>query len=166
MAIAAAKRFTATTLNRAGAQEVTMETIGASARTTTLMAGMALAAACAHNTRTAVSGAPSEATTGTAVTAAAAVPLRIESHHSSDVVVYAARGPMRQRLGTVTGATTRVLSIPGRFTADAGSFYLVVHAVGGRAGSDVSSPTIVVQPGQTVVWTLESDLSVSALSIE
>ena len=116
------------------------------------------------------SPAPSPAPRDTSATASALsdlgpISVRVESHNSSDVVVYAARGRMRQRIGTVTGSTTRTLTIPVQFLTDRGGFYLVAHRVGGGAGTDVNSPTVTVQTGQMLVWTLESDLTQSELAV-
>lgn len=132
------------------------------------LAAAVIATACAHSApggTVAPTPAGSPRPTQADTVASAAVALRVESHNSSDVVIYAARGRMRQRLGMVTGTTTRTFTIPGSFAGDASGFYLVAHRVGG-AGTDVSSPTVTVQPGQTVVWTLESELPRSSLSVE
>lgn len=135
----------------------------ARARTGALLS--AALAACAHPVPNAAPTMPGAVST-TAVAPATVVALRIENHQSNDVVIYAAQGRTRQRLGTVTGATTRTISIPHRFAADPGGFYLVAHVVGGPAGSETNSPTVTVQSGQTVVWTLESELQRSSLAIE
>ncbi len=124
----------------------------------------ALIAACAHATPHAPGVATTQSTASDSVSTPIA--LRIESHNSSDVIIYAGQGRMRQRLGTVSGTTTRMLAIPVRFVAAGAGFYLVAHRVGGGPGTDLVSRTVTVQPGQTVVWTLEAELPSSSLSIE
>ena len=149
-------------------ERVTMRTARRLLGTAALLAA-AITTACAHSApggTAAPTPAGSPRPTQADTVASAAVALRVESHNSSAVVIYAARGRMRQRLGMVTGTTTRTFSIPGRFAGDASGFYLVAHRVGGGAGTDMSSPTVTVQPGQTVVWTLESELPHSSRSIE
>lgn len=127
---------------------------------------VAAACACARAPRrTSDSPAPQPARTSDS-SAARPIQLRVESHNSNDVVIYVARGRVRQRLGTVTGTTSRVLLIPGRFAAETGGFYLTAHRIGGRNGTELTSPTVSVQPGQTVVWTIEAVLARSTLSVE
>lgn len=122
-------------------------------------------AACSHPAHS-----PSTAPGATAAQAdtapATSVPLRVVSHTSSDLVIYAGRDHLRQRLGTITAATTRSLFIPSRFAADGNAFYLVAHRVGGKAGNDFTSPTVRVQPGQTVVMTVEFDVASSSVAVE
>lgn len=139
------------------------------ARAVSSLVGTCMLVACAAR---APVPAPAPETGPNATTADVAAPrraesisVRIENHNTSDVIIYAAHGRMRQRLGTVTGSTTRTLSIPSRFATDPGGLYLVAHRVGGAAGSEVSSPTVVVLSGQSLVWTLESQLEHSALAV-
>lgn len=144
-----------------------MPTVRTLPSTATLIA-VAVAAACTHPAPNGAA-APTPSTgqpVQTDTVASSPVALRVESHNSSDVVIYAGRGRMHQRLGTVTGSTTRMLAIPVRFSVDPGGFYLVAHRVGGGGGTDLTSQTITVQAGQTVVWTLESELPRSSLTVE
>jgi hypothetical protein len=94
----------------------------------------------------------------------APIPLRIDSRFREDVIVYVVRGPVRQRLGLATAASTTRFVIPTRFTADGAGFALLIRSVGGTTGT--RSDQVAPQPGQRVVWTLESDLGRSMLALE
>ncbi len=139
------------------------------ARIVQVAVSTAALAGCAHSGPTlaappATGANPAPVRNDTVVTTS--VPLRVVSHNSSDLIIYAGRGRLRQRLGTVTSATTRVLTIPARFAADGNGFYLIAHRVGGGMNGDFTSPNVNVQPGQTVVWTVEFDMNSSSLSVE
>ena len=94
---------------------------------------------------------------------ARAVALRVENRNRADITVYATRGAVRTRLGTVTAATNADLAIPASYVNDTGGFQLVADPVGGRG--TFASPRIVVRSGQHVVWTLESTLSRSSVAV-
>ena len=95
--------------------------------------------------------------------AASEVPVHVESHHSSDIVVYLMNDNQSQRLGMVLAVSTASFIIPYRQLAAGGKVRLRAYPVGGRGS--FTSEDVVVQPGQGVKWTLESDLSRSSLAI-
>jgi hypothetical protein len=88
--------------------------------------------------------------------------LEVESHHWSDVVIYLMNGNQAERLGTVAGVSTNRFSFPYRHIASGGRLRLRAHPIG---GDSFTSEDVVVQPGQSVKWTLESDLRRSSLAI-
>ena len=90
------------------------------------------------------------------------VALRVENRNRADVVVYASRGTVRTRLGTVTAQTSAELVIPATFVGDAGGLHLVGDPVGGRTRAQ--SPQFTLRNGQRVVWTLDTNLSRSSLA--
>jgi hypothetical protein len=92
-----------------------------------------------------------------------AVSLRVENRNRADITIYATRGAVRTRLGTVTAATNADLTIPAVYVNDTGGFQLVADPVGGRGS--FASPRIVVRSGQHVVWTLESTLARSSVAV-
>jgi hypothetical protein len=104
---------------------------------------------------------PSDTAETAALTRAA--PLRVENRNVSDVTVYASRGAVRTRLGTVTGSTTANLEVPVSYVNDVGGFQLIVDPVGARG--TYTSPTVVVHVGQRVVLSIESTLSRSSIAV-
>ena len=94
---------------------------------------------------------------------ARAVALRVENRNRADITVYATRGAVRTRLGTVTAATNADLVIPAVYVNDTGGFQLVADPVGGRGS--FASQRIVVRSGQRVVWALESTLARSSVAV-
>lgn len=118
----------------------------------------ALGAACAQR------GRPGRAEPSTAVARAVAIPLRVENGFRADVVIYAAQGAARRRLGTVTAFTTQELAVPAAFVGDLGGFHLVADPVAG--GGALRSEAVAPQPGQRLVWSLASRLSRSVLAVQ
>ena len=81
--------------------------------------------------------------------------------------VYVAResGGQRLRLGTVVTATSKSLMVPASF-GDGGAFRLVADPIGPAAGSTFTSERVVVTgTGRRIVWTLESTLTRSTISV-
>jgi hypothetical protein len=91
------------------------------------------------------------------------IALEVESHHWSDIVVYLMNGTQSERLGMVNGLSNKQFVFPFRKLTAGGKARLRAYAVGG-AGS-VTSEDLLVQPGQWIKWTLESDLRRSSLAI-
>jgi hypothetical protein len=93
----------------------------------------------------------------------AEVPVEVESHHSSDIVIYLMNGSQSQRLGMVPAVSTMSFFLPYRQLATGGKVRLRAYPVGGRGS--FTSEDVLLQPGQGVKWTLESDLARSSLAI-
>lgn len=93
----------------------------------------------------------------------AAVRVEVESHYQGDVVIYLARGSQRQRLGMVTALSTAEFSFPWRRLNGSSSNRLLAYPIAGR--SVHASDQLIVQPGQWIKWTLESDLDRSSLAV-
>jgi hypothetical protein len=91
------------------------------------------------------------------------IALEVESHHWSDIVVYLMNGSQSERLGMVNGLSSKQFVFPFRKLASGGRARLRAYAIGG-AGS-ITSEDLLVQPGQWIKWTLESDLDRSSLAI-
>lgn len=91
------------------------------------------------------------------------ITVEIESHNWSDIVIYLMNGNQSQRLGMVTGLSTAHFEFPYRRLSTGGNVRLRADPVGGSAS--YTSETLLVQPGQGVKWTLESDLSRSFLGV-
>ncbi len=89
--------------------------------------------------------------------------LEVESHHWSDVVIYLMNGTQSQRLGIVTGVSTQRFVFPSRNLATGGRVRLRAYPVGGQGS--FTSEDVMVQGGQWIKWTLESDLTKSSLAV-
>ena len=89
--------------------------------------------------------------------------VEVESHFQGDVVIYLLRGSQRERLGLVTGLNTAAYTFPYRRLGSSGSSRLLAYPIAG-ASSWASDP-LYIQPGQSVKWTLEGDLSRSSMVI-
>jgi hypothetical protein len=89
--------------------------------------------------------------------------VEVESHHWNDVIVYLMNGNQSERLGTANGVSTTRFSVPYRHIANGGRLRLRAHPIGG--GSSFTSEDVVIQPGQSVRWTLESDLKRSSMAV-
>ena len=90
--------------------------------------------------------------------------LQVESHHWSDIVVYLINDSQSQRLGTVAGLSTNTFVFPYRQLATGGKVRLRANPVGG--GASFTSEDVVLQPGQAIRWTLESDLARSSITLQ
>jgi hypothetical protein len=96
-------------------------------------------------------------------TGSSEISVEIESHHWSDIIIYLMDGNQSQRLGTVAGVSTAQFVFPYRRLATGGKVRLRAYPVGGP--ESFTSEDVLVQPGQWIKWTLESDLSRSSLSV-
>jgi len=89
--------------------------------------------------------------------------LRVANHNYLDVVIYVLHDGERTRVGTVTGSSSAVLYLPPHLLGAE----RVIQLLGDPIGStDVASTeAISVQPGQSIEWTLETDLSRSSVAV-
>jgi hypothetical protein len=93
----------------------------------------------------------------------AEVALEVESHSWSDIVIYLVRGGNTERLGTVGALNTETFVFPYRRLGPGADVRLRAYPIGGPAA--FTSEALLVQPGQWIKWTLESDLSRSLLGV-
>lgn len=93
-----------------------------------------------------------------------AIPVAVDNRGTADVAVYAVRGGLRRRLGTVPGTSRASLTVPDTFTSDLGPFMLRVEQVGGSA--NYTSDAVTGQPGIRLVLTIQPRLTASSLTIE
>jgi hypothetical protein len=91
------------------------------------------------------------------------VSLEVENHNWNDVVIYLLRGGQPERLGMVTAHSTGTFVVPYRRISSSGNARLSAYPIGG--GSAFNSEALLVQPGQSIKWTLETDLSRSSLVV-
>lgn len=91
------------------------------------------------------------------------VALEVENHGWSDIVIYLVRGTAVDRLGMVGSLNTRTFVFPYRKLGIGNDIRLRADPIGGPR--TFTSENLLVQPGQWIKWTLESDLSRSFLSV-
>jgi hypothetical protein len=120
----------------------------------TLLLPLLVLPGCASHHRT--------TTQTTAATSNTPVELEVENHNWSDIVIYLVRGTQRQRLGMVNALSNTVFTFPYRRLGSSGDARLSAHVIG---GGGYTSETVLVQPGQSLKWTLESDLDRSSLAV-
>ncbi len=89
--------------------------------------------------------------------------VEVENHGWSDIVVSLVRGSSVERLGMVGGLKTETFVFPYRKLGAGSDVRLRAYPIGGPKA--FTSENLLVQPGQWVKWTLESDLTRSFLSV-
>ncbi len=89
--------------------------------------------------------------------------IRATNHNFLDVAVYVVVHGVRTRVGTVTGSSVEVFLVPARLLGQGGEIQLFGDAI----GNDTYALTerLIVQPGQYIDWTLESDLARSTVAV-
>ncbi len=91
------------------------------------------------------------------------IALAVTNHNFLDVVVYVLHDGQQTRVGTVTGSSSAIFYLPGRLLGQGRELQLFGHPIG---GTDLArTETIVVQPGQYIEWTLETDLRRSSVGV-
>jgi hypothetical protein len=91
------------------------------------------------------------------------IALDVTNHNFLDVVVYVVHDGQQTRVGTVTGSSSAIFYVSARLLGQGREIQLVGHPIG---GNDLArSETIVVQPGQYIAWTLETDLRRSSVGV-
>ncbi|HZA92562.1 MAG TPA: S9 family peptidase [Gemmatimonadales bacterium] len=90
------------------------------------------------------------------------VSVEVENHNSSDITVYLVTSGLPQRLGMVTAMSTASFAFRAQRLNTAGSIRLRALPVAGTAHT---SEPILVQPGQTISWTLQTDLDTSSWTV-
>jgi len=91
------------------------------------------------------------------------IALSITNHNYLDVVVYVLHDGLRTRVGTVTGSSSTVFFLPARLIGQGREIQLLGEAIGNDtfARTDI----LVVQRGQYIEWTLETDLRRSSVGV-
>ena len=91
------------------------------------------------------------------------IALNVTNHNYLDVVVYVLHDGAHTRVGTVTGSSSTVFFLPARLLGLAREIELYGDAIGNDAYA--RSGIFVVQRGQYIEWTLESDLRRSSVGV-
>lgn len=91
------------------------------------------------------------------------IPLEIANHNWLDVIIYVIRDGQPVRVGIANASSSASFTLPARLLSQGHEIRLWGHPIGGRGGTLTES--VVVQPGQWIEWTLESDLNRSAIGV-
>jgi hypothetical protein len=91
------------------------------------------------------------------------VTLQVTNHNYLDVIVYVIHDGQRSRIGSVTGSSAQVFTLPARLLGQGYEIRLYGDAI----GSDDFALTelLLVHPGQYVEWTLETALARSSVGV-
>lgn len=94
--------------------------------------------------------------------------ITVENHNWLDATILVYANGTRTRLGTVPGSGSLSIDVPARFFAVPGDVRFIAELVGARSvtGGSITSQRVSVRPGQSIVWTLETDLGRSMLTVE
>ena len=93
----------------------------------------------------------------------AEIALRVTNHNFLDVTVYALHNGQRTRVGTVTGSSSQVFYLPARLLGLGREIQLFGDPIG---STDFAvTETLIIQPGQYIEWTLETDLRRSSVGV-
>lgn len=95
--------------------------------------------------------------------AQAEVALEVENHSWNDVVIYLVRSTAAERIGTVGSLNTKTFVFPFRKLGIGNDARLRADPIG--SDQVFTSENLLVQPGQWIKWTLESDLSRSFVTV-
>jgi hypothetical protein len=95
--------------------------------------------------------------------ARAEIALEVENHGWSDIVIYLVRGSAVERLGMVGSLNTQTFVFSYRKLGVGTDVRLRADPIGGPRS--FTSENLLVQPGQWIKWTLESDLTRSFLAV-
>jgi hypothetical protein len=89
--------------------------------------------------------------------------LRVINHYKLDVTVYLIHDGQRNRVGTATAMARHDFALPARLLGASHQISLAGDPIG--SGAVVRTEQILVEPGQTVEWTLESLLQNSNVAV-
>ena len=91
------------------------------------------------------------------------IALNVTNHNYLDVVVYVLHDGQQTRVGMVTGSSAALLFVPLRLVGLGHELQLYGRAIGSEAFA--RTQTLIIQPGQYIEWTLETDLRRSSVGV-
>ncbi len=91
------------------------------------------------------------------------IALSVTNHNYLDVVVYVVHDGQQTRVGMVTGSSATVFFVPFRLLGLGRELQLYGRAIG--SDSFARTQTLIVQRGQYIEWTLETDLRRSSVGV-
>jgi hypothetical protein len=89
------------------------------------------------------------------------IPVQIDNQNFSDMDIYVLKNGERWLIGHAGGLTKTTLTIRGAVRGD-GRVRLLAEPIGGAR--PITTPTLVVPQGQSIFWTIGSDLITSTAS--
>ncbi len=124
------------------------------------------AAACAHGGPAGPARPATIAATDSNATGAPRdrVVLQVENRSGFDVIIYAVRGTLRLRIGSVAAVSRATIKIPDTFTSDLGG--LAVAAVRLAGSESYLSESVVPHAGERLVLTVQPRVVDSSLSVQ
>jgi len=96
-------------------------------------------------------------------TPAGEIALNVTNHNYLDVVIYVVHDGQQTRVGMVTGSSTALLFVPLRLLGMGHELQLYGRAI--ASDSFARTPTLILQAGQYIEWTLEKDLRRSSVGV-
>ena len=91
------------------------------------------------------------------------IALNVTNHNYLDVVIYVVHDGQQTRVGTVTGSSAALLFVPIRLLGMGHELQLYGRAIG--SGAFARTQTLILQPGQYIEWTLETELRRSSVGV-
>jgi hypothetical protein len=91
------------------------------------------------------------------------ITLQVNNHNYLDVVVYVLHDGLRTRIGTVTGSSAEMFTLPPRLLGQGHEIQLYGDPIGSE--DFAMTERLQVQAGQFIEWTLESDLRRSSVGV-
>ena len=91
------------------------------------------------------------------------IALNVTNHNYLDVVIYVLHDGLQTRVGTVTGSSSAVFFLSAHLLGQGREIQLLGDAIGSDAYARTS--ILVVQRGQYIEWTLETDLTRSSVGV-
>jgi hypothetical protein len=89
------------------------------------------------------------------------IPVQIDNQNFSDMDIYVVRSGQRLLIGQAGGLTKTTLTIRNAVGGD-GRVRLLAEPTGGVR--EITTPTLLVPPGQSIFWTIGSDPATSTAS--
>jgi hypothetical protein len=93
----------------------------------------------------------------------AEIALTVTNHNYLDVVIYVLHDGQQTRVGTVTGSSSASFYLQAWLVGQGHEVRLYGAPIGST--SHASTETLIVQPGQIIEWTLETDLRRSSVAV-
>lgn len=91
------------------------------------------------------------------------VALTVTNRHWLDVVIYVVHDGQRSRVGTVTASSSQLFLLQPWMLGQGRQIRLVGHPIGGAANA--ATDLLIIQPGQYIEWTLETNLQHSTVGV-
>jgi hypothetical protein len=89
--------------------------------------------------------------------------VQVDNQNFSDMNIYLVNGGQRWLLGQVSGLSKATLKISSGLATSGGRVRLLADGIGGAG--PISTPTLLVAPGQSIFWTIGSDPATSTATV-